>query len=705
MIPAIAYGCDYNPEQWPAETVDQDIALMLEAGVNLVSVGIFSWATLQPSPGVFDFDWLDTVMDKLHAAGIAVDLATATASPPPWLGHLHPESLPVNRDGVRLGYGSRQQFNPSSAAFRREALTMVRAIAERYAKHPALKMWHINNEYGCHVHESFDPESAAAFRKWLQSRHGSLEELNRAWGTRFWSQQYSDWAEVVPPAAMPTLANPNMMTDWHRFCSDALFDLYKAEKAVLAELTPGVPCTTNFMGTFAWVDGWKWAPEIDIISNDSYPDPSDPRSAREFAFESDLMRSLGGGRPFLQLEQTTSAVQWRTRNAVKRPGQYKLWSLQTVARGADGICQFQWRQSASGAETFHSGMLPHAGTASRTWTEVMELGAALQSISAVAGAEVEADVALVWDWESSWAQRNAIGPVDTDPLTVAKSWHAALFELGITADFVHPEHSLDKYKLIIVPSLFQLSDEFAASLAQAAERGAHVLVTCLSGVLNADGQAQLGGYLGPLAPLLGVRVLDFAPLGVTPQPTDIESLGALDGPLLDAEYEPITALVNTPATRNSVPLLPVDGFTHGGSLFGGKAIGWVESVELLADGGASVLAAFDDPDLPGAPALTRRSHGEGAAWYVATNPDARGRSGVISAIVAEAGITAVLPEPVPGIEAVRRGTVLFLLNHADTPATVQGVSGTVLYDGGAADQRHTGGTVVVEPRNAVVLKV
>lgn len=701
MTSALAYGGDYNPEQWSAATVDQDIELMLEAGVNLVSVGIFSWAVLQPEPDVFNFDWLDTVMDKLHAAGIGVDLATATASPPPWLGHLYPDTLPVTRDGVRLGYGSRQQYNPSSARYREESVKMARALAERYATHPALKMWHVNNEYGCHVHESFDEESAAAFRLWLQQRYGTLAELNRVWGTKFWSQQYSHWSQLTAPRAMPTLANPTMMTDWNRFCSDALLACYVAEKEVLAELTPGIPLTTNFMGAFAWVDGWKWAQEIDIISNDSYPDPSDPRAGREFAFESDLMRSLGGGKPFIQLEQTTSAVQWRPRNAVKRPGQYKLWSLQAVARGADGICQFQWRQSATGAETFHSGMVPHAGKASRTWREVVELGAALQAVSSVAGTGVDAEVAMVWDWESAWAQRNAIGPVDTEPLTIAKAWHASLFELGVTTDFVRPGHDLSRYKVIIVPSLFAIADSFAVDLANAAQRGARVLVTCLSGILDADGHAQLGGYLGPLAPLLGVRVLDFSPIGVTPYAVEIESGGPLDGPALDPLYEPVSSMVGTPARSPAVDLVPagLDGIS-------GSAIGWVEEVEVSDGGGAVVHASFSGADTTGWPAVTRRSHGAGSAWYVATNPDARGRYELLSALLAEAAVVPVLGQQVPGVEAVKRGSTLFLLNHGDTDAVVAGMGGTILYDGGGALLQ--GGVLVnarvtVSARNAVVL--
>ena len=277
-LPHIFYGGDYNPEQWPEETWPEDARLMNEAGVNLVSLGIFSWARLEPRPGAYDFAWLDRAMDLLHEHGIKVDLATATASPPPWLAALHPESLPVTADGVTLWPGARQQYCSSSAAYRDAAGALVRRLAERYRDHPVLALWHGNNEYGCHVAACYCDTSAAAFRAWLHERYGTLDRLNDAWGTAFWSQRYDRWEEITPPRTAPTFSNPTQQLDFQRFSSDALLALFAMERAILAEVTPDVPVTTNFMGFFKPLDYWAWAAREDIVSHDSYPDPSDPRA-------------------------------------------------------------------------------------------------------------------------------------------------------------------------------------------------------------------------------------------------------------------------------------------------------------------------------------------------------------------------------------------------------------------------------------------
>ena len=188
---------------------------MREAAVNLVSVGIFAWARLEPEPGRYEFGWLDRLLGLLHEHGLHVDLATATASPPPWLSRRHPESLPVTREGVTLWPGSRQHYCPSSTAYRGAAARLVEQIATRYAEHPALACWHVNNEYGCHVPACYCDRSAEHFRRWLRERHGSLDALNEAWGTAFWSQRYGDWDEIVPPRAAPYVGNPSQELDWH----------------------------------------------------------------------------------------------------------------------------------------------------------------------------------------------------------------------------------------------------------------------------------------------------------------------------------------------------------------------------------------------------------------------------------------------------------------------------------------------------------
>jgi beta-galactosidase len=237
-IEGIAYGGDYNPEQWPVSVRLEDLELMKEAGVSFLSVGIFSWALLEPSEGTYDFGWLDEVMDNLAGIGVKVALATATAAPPAWLVRKHPEILPVTADGTVLGPGSRRHYSPSSAVYRRYATGITRVLAERYKDHPALALWHVDNELGCHVSEFYGEEDAAAFRAWLERRYGSIEALNAAWGTAFWSQNYGSFDEILPPAVAPSTLNPGQQLDFQRFNSWALMDYYRELVAVLREVTP-----------------------------------------------------------------------------------------------------------------------------------------------------------------------------------------------------------------------------------------------------------------------------------------------------------------------------------------------------------------------------------------------------------------------------------------------------------------------------------
>jgi len=300
-LPTLSYGGDYNPEQWPLEVQVEDVRLMQAAGVNLATVAVFSWAKLEPEAGRYEFDWLDEVLDRLHSGGVRVDLATATASPPPWLTRQHPEILPVTADGTTLWQGGRQSYCPSSPVFAEHALRLVRAMAERYAGHPALALWHVSNELGCHNALCYCDVSAEAFRRWLQQRYGDVEALNHAWGTAFWSQRYGSFDEVLPPRSAPTFPNPTQQLDFHRFSSDQLLANFIAERDILHELSPGVPVTTNFMVMEHTrnMDYLAWGPELDIVSNDHYMMSADPAPHRELAFSADLTRGAAGGRPVL----------------------------------------------------------------------------------------------------------------------------------------------------------------------------------------------------------------------------------------------------------------------------------------------------------------------------------------------------------------------------------------------------------------------
>ncbi|MGW7528179.1 beta-galactosidase [Streptomyces sp. NPDC054783] len=631
-VPGLAYGGDYNPEQWPEEVWAEDMRLMREAGVNLVSVGIFSWALLEPAEREYDFSHLDKVLGLLHDNGIAADLATPTAAPPAWFFRAHPEALPADRDGRTLSYGSRQTFCPSSPAYREAALRIAGALAERYADHPAVRMWHVHNEYGCHNAACYCDTSAAAFRRWLRDRYGDdLTALNEAWGTRFWSQWYGDWEEILPPRATGAVPNPTHQLDWRRFCSDELLSLCTAERDVLRAAAPSIPATTNFMvmSNFDALDYWRWAPQLDIVSNDHYLMSTDPESEIDIALSGDLTRSLAGG-PWLLMEHSTGAVNWQPVNRAKKPGELRRNALAHVARGADGIAYFQWRQSKAGAEQWHSAMVPHAGTDSRIWRDVVQLGSDLRALAEVRGSTSPAEVAIVWDWDARWALELPSQPSgELRCADLVRAWYEPLWRSGVPVDFVRPRADLSAYRLVLAPSLYLLDDEGTANLSAFAERGGTLAVGFHSGAVDENCHVRLGGYPGAFREVLGVR---------SDEPF----------PLLSGEQV---------ALSGAVP----DGAA--GTL-------WSERLRLE---GAEAVASYADGPLTGVPAVTRRPHGTGTAWYLATLPDPATLAALLDRVRGEAGVEPVRTAP-PGVEVVRRrgpeADYLFVIDHAGQGAEV-----------------------------------
>jgi beta-galactosidase len=638
-LPRIAYGGDYNPEQWPREVWEEDVALMRDAGVNLVSVGIFSWALLEPKEGSFEMGWLDDVLDLLHRNGISIDLATATASPPPWLSHRYPETLPMTYDGRRLWPGGRQAWCPSSPVFREKALALVEQMAGRYGGHPGLVLWHVSNELGCHNAHCYCDVSAAAFRRWLRERYGDLGTLNEAWGTAFWSQRYGDWEEVLPPRIAPTFPNPTQQLDFRRFSSDELLAYYEAEREVLRRHTPDIPVTTNFMvAGFKEMDYHAWAPAMDVVSNDHYLRGEDPDNHIELAFGADVTRGLAGGASWLLMEHSTSAVNWQPRNLAKLPGQMLRNSLQHVARGADGVCFFQWRASRAGAEKFHSGLVPHAGPDSKIWREVVELGRALDAIGEVRGTTVAADVALLFDYQSWWAcELDSHPSVDVSYLDQAHRYYRVLWEAGVPVDVVHPDTELDRYRMVVVPTLYLVTDGAADRLRRYVRGGGTVLVTYFSGIVDERDHIRLGGYPGAFRDVLGVRTEEFFPLRRG------QTVGLDDGTSADV---------------------------------------WTELLHL---DGAEAVVRYEDGPLPGVPAVTRHAFGDGAAWYVATRLAPAGVRRLVDRLTGDSGTAAGHASP-PGVEVVRRvgadRSYLFALNHTDDEAIVP-VAGTDLLTGTA----------------------
>ena len=649
------YGGDYNPEQWPEEVWKEDVRLMREAGVTVVSLGIFAWSRIQEDDGAFDWEWLDRIVDLLHENGIQVNMGTATASPPPWATTKYPEMLPKDVNGATYGPGSRQHFAPTSPVYRRLAAELVRELAARYAQHPAVVMWHVNNEYGCHVNYDYSDNARDAFRVWLQTKYGTIHALNEAWGTAFWSQIYTSFDQVFPPRKAPYSLNPGGALDFKRFTSDAALELYVMERDIIRAAGATQPISTNFMGPFHPLNYWRWAEEIDVITNDNYPDPNDPESFRSSAFALDLMRSLKPGVPWLLMEQSTGALNWRPSNAPKAPGQMEALSAQAIGHGADGVLFFQWRQSRRGSEKFHSAMLPQAGTQTRTWREVTRLGETLKEFPQLAP-ESHAKVGVVFDWENWWALAHTDQPVALDYGRLVQRWYAALQAQHVSIDLVKPSGDLSSYSLVVAPQLYLLNDAGSENLSSYVRQGGHLLVSAFTDVVDQNDAFREGGYQVGLRQVLGVTVEDF---------------GALIAPSSDAGLWSVGD-----STKGGSGIGP--GQSHA-SVMGpfGTLRGeyFCEELRVIS---AEVIGTFTDGRLKGAPALTQQAYGTGRGTYLATIPDDAGMLSVTSWALAEAGVQPELSGLSPWVEVARRGDVLTLINHGTETATVRVIGEDVL---------------------------
>lgn len=630
-IEGLAFGGDYNPEQWPREVWDEDIALMREAGVNAVTVNVFSWAGVNPAPGVWEFGRLDDIMDLLAEGGIKADLATSTASPPPWFSQRHPDTLPVDPEGRRLNYGARAEYCPHAPAFQAAVVEMASKLAERYDGHPALAMWHVGNEY---YRSCYCDHAAAAFRTWLQERHGDLDGLNHAWGTTFWSQTFTDWEQVLPPRISAETPNPGHVLDFKRFGSESLLKLFRSEAEAIERHSPGVPITTNLMvtGDFSGIDYHSWGEYMNaenrLIATDHYLVPEGPiEPEAQVAFGADASRGLARGGPWLLMEQAANSSAWRGGYFAKKPGEQLRHSLSYVAHGSEGAMFFQWRASRYGAERWHSAMLPHGGPESKTFREIKTLGDWLGKLAEIKGSVVESKAAILLDFESVWASATPGQPSGhMAPYPELRRWHAALWRRGVTCDLANPEWDLSRYEVVFAPSLYLLADD--VNLRRFVEGGGTLVVGPYSGVVDRNEHVH-PGLPGALGELLGVRVEEFVPL------------------------------------REGETVMLDDG---------AEGHAWSEIVRAE---GAEVVAGYTD--YPGGPAIFRRGLGDGEVWYLST------RLTDLNPLFDRLDLNGEFPGLPEGVETVRRThedgrTYLFAINHTDRPSLIPS-AGTDLLTG------------------------
>lgn len=622
-LPAIMHGADYNPEQWEnyPGIIDKDIAMMKQAKCNVMSVGIFSWARLEPQEGVYDFSWLDELVEKLYAAGIHVFMATPSGARPAWMSQKYPQVLRVGRDRVPALHGGRHNHCMTSPVYRQKVQQMNQRLAERYAHHPAVVGWHISNEYGGECHCELCQQK---FRLWLKARYQTLENLNEAWWSTFWSHTYTDWSQIESPAPQGEGSIHGLNLDWRRFNTAQVTDFCTEEAKPLKAANPKLPTTTNFMEYFYDYDYWKLAQAIDFISWDSYPmwhgEKDETQLACYTAMYHDLMRTLKQGKPFVLMESTPSSTNWQPTSKLKKPGMHILSSLQAVAHGADSVQYFQWRKSRGSVEKFHGAIVDHVGHIdTRVGREVSELGRILANLEPVVGSRVEASVAIIFDWESRWAMDDAQGPRNCGmeyEKTVVEHYRP-FWEQGISVDVINADCDLSGYQLVIAPMLYMVRDGFAEKVTQFVERGGQFVATYWTGVVNETDLCYLGGFPGPLRPLLGIWAEEIDCL------TDDESniVQGLSGNRagLQGPYQ----------ARHLCELIHLEG--------------------------ADALAHYRDDFYAGFPAVTVNHVGKGKAWYVASRNDAAFQKDFFTNIANELNLARALNTDLPeGVSAHRR---------------------------------------------------
>ncbi|MDU5948620.1 MAG: beta-galactosidase, partial [Paenibacillus macerans] len=637
-LPKIWYGGDYNPEQWGPEIWQEDERMFKLAGIDVATVNVFSWGMLQQDEDTYDFSFLDETIDRLYKSGVHVCLATSTGAHPAWMARKYPDVLRVDVQGRKRRFGGRHNSCPNSPAYRKYSEKLAGLLAERYKDHPGLLIWHVSNEYGGYC---YCDNCAAAFRTWLKERYGTLDEVNRAWNTRFWGHTFYDWEDIVVPNELSEEWNGNrtnfqgISLDYRRFQSQSLLDCYKLEYEAIKKHTPHIPVTTNLMGFYPELDYFEWAKYMDIVSWDNYPSLDTPVS--HTAMTHDLMRGLKSGAPFMLMEQTPSQQNWQPYNSLKRPGVMRLWSYQAVAHGADTVLFFQLRRSIGACEKYHGAVIEHVGHEhTRVFREVAELGRELQQLGdTLLDARTEAKVAILYDWENRWATELSSGPtVALNYVNEVHKYYDALFRMHVECDMVSVEEDFGKYEIVIAPVMYMVKPGFAKKVEEFAQNGGTFVTTFFSGIVNENDLVTTGGYPGELRPVLGIWA------------------------------EEIDALF--PDQKNQIVMKQ-----PWGELTGPYECGLL--CDLIHAEGAEVLAEYGADFYKGMPVLTVNRFGNGRAYYVASSPEASFLQGFLKNLCEEKGIKPLFEAPA-GVETARRvkdgKAYLFLLNHNAEDAQV-----------------------------------
>lgn len=629
----IIHGGDYNPDQWidTPEIWDEDMRLMNLAHVNSATVGIFSWSMLEPEEGVYNFEWLDKLLDKLHENGKDVILATPSGARPVWLSQKYPEVLRVEETGIRNEYGVRHNHCLTSPIYREKVRNINTLLAQRYKDHPAVKMWHISNEYCGECHCELCQE---AFREWLKKEyHNSLDELNFKWWNGFWSHRVTDWSQINSPKFRGENHVSAMKLAWRRFVSESHISFFENEIAPLREITPNIPITTNFMKMYDGINYQDFAKKLDLVSWDNYPawdKGNNVNEALDTAFVHDAFRTMGGGKPFFMMESTPSLVNWHDVNKLPYPRRQELSSIQAVAHGADSIQYFQWRKSRGGHEKFHGAVVDHCGHENtRVFKEVSNLGKSLEKLSDVVGERCNSKVAIIYDWENGWAVKSFCGynNLQRDYYHECTKWYAPFWKNGISVDIIAMDDDYSKYDLVIAPFLYMLKDGTKERIESYVKNGGSFVAGYLSGIVDKDDLCFLGGF--PADNLKNV-------FGIWVEETD------------------------------SLP----DGMKNVVE-FNGKKYDAINFCDILHASSAEILAEYKEDFYKNMPAVTKNRYGDGTAYYCAFANSGDFFYDFVKELVSTNNIapdTGIVTEN--GVSVRKRGDMIFVMNFTDSEQKV-----------------------------------
>lgn len=626
------HGADYNPEQWihDKSVWDEDMRLMKLANCNEMSVGIFSWAMLEPEEGVYDFSFLDVIIDKVYENGGKVVLATPTGARPRWMAQKYPEVLRVDEYRRRQGFSARHNHCYTSPVYREKVYQINSRLAQRYGKHPAVVAWHLSNEYGgmCYCDKCQN-----AFREYLRQRYDNdIEKLNRAYWSTFWSHKVNSFEEIDAPSPLTDQSMHGLNLDWRRFVTHQTRDFIDHEIRSIRVYEQELPVTTNMMYDFYDLDYWQIAESLDVISWDNYPEwhnGDQIRTAAGSGFWHDLYRSLKG-KPFMLMESAPGLVNWKPVNKLKRPGMDRLGALQAVAHGSDTVQYFQWRKSRGSTEKLHGAVVDHVGTEhTRIFKAVQETGATLKKIDEVVGSSVSAKVALVFDWPNRWALDDAQafmknkGYFDT-----CLDYYKFFWDRGINVDITGVHKDWSSYELVVLPMLYMTSKDTIKRIEDYVNQGGHVYATYTLGMVDETDLCHLGGFPGG----------------------NLKQVFGIWNEEADTLY---------PEERVMV--------TMAGERYEGKDI-----CELIHANTAQVLAVYDSEFYKGMPALTANSFGAGKAWYQTFRDTGAFKDKSLTRVILELGIAGPVANLPAGVTAHTRqadgNTYLFVENYNDQDA-------------------------------------